>query len=249
MFRKVVVANRGAVAARILRALYELNIRAVAVYSDADYGMPYLEMASETFAIGAAAARDSYLNQDALLNVLERSGADALHPGYGFLAENAGFAQRVTDGGKVFIGPSPRWIEAMGNKTNARNLMADYGLPVVRGSDVIADEPNAILEAGRSVGFPLLVKPVAGGGGIGMLPVKTESELLAAVERSRSMATRGFGNAEVYLERMLERPRHVELQVLGDRHGAAVHLFERDCSAQRRNQKVIEETPCPVASP
>ncbi len=245
MFKKVLVANRGAVAARVLRALYELGIKSVAVYSEPDYGAPYLEMASETYAIGPAPARESYLNQDKLIEVIKRAGADGVHPGYGFLAENAEFARRVIDAGVSFIGPSPKWIDAMGHKTKARELAAQYGMPMSKGSDVLPPEPGAILAAARQIGFPVLVKPAGGGGGIGMLPVKDEAELLSAVDRSRSMATRGFGNAEVYLERLIERPRHVEFQVLGDRHGSAAHLFERDCSTQRRNQKVIEEAPAP----
>ncbi|OFZ87001.1 MAG: biotin carboxylase [Betaproteobacteria bacterium RIFCSPLOWO2_12_FULL_62_58] len=245
VFSKVLVANRGAVAARVLRALYELGIRSVAVYSEADYGAPYLEMASETHAIGAAPARDSYLNQDVLIEVIKRSGADGVHPGYGFLAENARFAQRVVDAGVRFIGPSPKWIDAMGHKTRARELAARYGMPMSKGSDVLPAEPEAILAAARQIGFPVLVKPAGGGGGIGMLPAQDEAELLSAVERSRSLASRGFGDTEVYLERLIERPRHVEFQILGDAHGAAAHLFERDCSTQRRNQKVIEEAPAP----
>ncbi len=246
MFDKVVVANRGAVAARVLRALNAMGIKSAAVYSEADYGAPYLEMAGEAYAIGAAPARDSYLNQDVLLDVIRRAGADGVHPGYGFLSENAGFAQRVEDAGVRFIGPSPQWIDAMGHKTRARELAAQHGMPMSKGSDVLPAEPDAILAAARAIGYPVLVKPAGGGGGIGMLPAKDESELLAVVERSRSMASRGFGNAEVYLERLFERPRHVEFQVLGDRHGGAVHLFERDCSVQRRNQKVIEEAPGPL---
>ena len=246
MFDKVIVVNRGAVAARVLRALNAMGIRSAAIYSEADYGAPYLEMASETYAVGAAPARDSYLNQDLLLDVIKRAGADGVHPGYGFLSENAEFAQRVEDLGVGFIGPSPRWIDAMGHKTRARELAAQHGMPMSKGSDVLPAEPEAILAAARAIGYPVLVKPAGGGGGIGMLPARSESELLAAVERSRSMANRGFGNAEVYLEKLFERPRHVEFQVLGDRYGAAVHLFERDCSVQRRNQKVIEEAPAPA---
>jgi acetyl-CoA carboxylase biotin carboxylase subunit len=232
----------------VLRALHEMGIKSVAVYSEADYGAPYLEMASETYAIGAAPARDSYLNQDTLLDVLKRAGADGVHPGYGFLSENAGFAQRVQDAGVCFIGPSPKWIDAMGHKTRAREIAAQYGMPMTQGSGVLPAEPAAILAAARAIGYPVLVKPAGGGGGIGMLPARDASELLAAVERSRSMASRGFGNAEVYLERLLEKPRHIEFQMLGDQHGAAVHLFERDCSVQRRNQKVIEEAPAPAVA-
>jgi acetyl-CoA carboxylase biotin carboxylase subunit len=245
MFNKVLVANRGAVAARVLRALGEMGIRSVAVYSEADAGAPYLEMASETHAIGPAPARESYLNQDVLIGVMRQSHADGLHPGYGFLSENAVFAQKIVNAGAHFIGPSPRWIEAMGHKTRARELAAAHGMPMSQGSGLLPADPEATLAAARAIGFPVLVKPAGGGGGIGMLPAKSEAELLAAVERSRSMADRGFGNAEVYLEKLIERPRHVEFQVLGDVHGNATHLFERDCSTQRRNQKVIEEAPAP----
>jgi acetyl-CoA carboxylase biotin carboxylase subunit len=246
MFNKVLVSNRGAVAARVLRALNAMNIPSVAVYSEADHHAPYLEMASQTFAIGPAPARESYLNQDTIIDVLKRSGADGLHPGYGFLSENAGFAQKVIDAGAHFIGPSPKWIDAMGHKTRARDLAAQYGMPMSQGSEVLPDDNDAIIAAARKIGFPVLVKPAGGGGGIGMLPAKDEVELLTAVERSRSMASRGFGTTEVYLEKLIERPRHVEFQILGDQHGSAMHLFERDCSTQRRNQKVIEEAPGPL---
>ncbi len=245
MFSKVLVANRGAVAARVLRALNEMSVKSVAVYSEADAGAPYLAMASETYAIGPAPARESYLNQEVILDVLRKSRADGLHPGYGFLSENPQFAHKVDAAGARFIGPSAKWIDAMGHKTRAREIAAQYGMPMSKGSEVLPDDNDAIMAAARAIGFPVLVKPAGGGGGIGMLPAKDEAELLSAVERSRSMATRGFGNAEVYLERLLERPRHVEFQVLGDTHGAAAHLFERDCSTQRRNQKVIEEAPGP----
>ncbi len=246
MFNKVLVVNRGAVAARVLRALNAMSIPSVAVYSEADNHAPYLEMASQTFAIGPAPARESYLNQDTIIEVLKKSGADGLHPGYGFLSENAGFAQRVIDAGAHFIGPSPKWIDAMGHKTRARDIAAQYGMPMSHGSDVLPDDNDTIIAAARRIGFPVLVKPAGGGGGIGMLPAKDEAELLTAVERSRSMAGRGFGTTEVYLEKLIERPRHVEFQILGDRHGGAMHLFERDCSTQRRNQKVIEEAPGPL---
>lgn len=246
MFKKVLVVNRGAVAARVLRALNAMNIPSVAVYSEADNHAPYLEMASQTFAIGPAPARESYLNQDTIIEVLKKSGADGLHPGYGFLSENAGFAQKVIDAGSRFIGPSPKWIDAMGHKTRARDIAAQYGMPMSQGSGVLPDDNDAILAAARKIGFPVLVKPAGGGGGIGMLPAKDEAELLTAVERSRSMASRGFGTSEVYLEKLIERPRHVEFQILGDQHGGAMHLFERDCSTQRRNQKVIEEAPGPL---
>jgi acetyl-CoA carboxylase biotin carboxylase subunit len=247
-FGKVLVANRGAVAARVLRALNGLNIHSVAVYSDADRGAPWLEMASETAHIGASPARESYLNADALLAVARHAHADALHPGYGFLSENAGFARRVEESGMRFIGPSPRWIDAMGHKTRARELAGEHGLPVGRGSGVLSGSSDEILRAAEAIGYPVLVKPAAGGGGIGMLPARNAEQLLAAVERAASMAERGFASREVYLERLVDKPRHVEIQLLGDRHGRVVHVFERDCSVQRRHQKIIEEATAPGIS-
>jgi acetyl-CoA carboxylase biotin carboxylase subunit len=248
VFAKVLVANRGAVASRVLRALDALGVPSVAVYSDADRGAPWLEQASETAHIGASPARESYLNQDAILEAARRTGADALHPGYGFLSENAGFARRVEEAGLRFIGPSPRWIDAMGHKTRARALAAENGLPVGRGSGVLPAEPEAVLRAAAEIGYPILVKPAAGGGGIGMLPARSPEQLIAAVERAASMAERGFASREVYLERLVERPRHVEIQLLGDRHGRVAHVFERDCSVQRRHQKILEEAPAPGIS-
>ncbi|MBE0549941.1 MAG: ATP-grasp domain-containing protein [Rubrivivax sp.] len=245
MFRKVVVANRGAVAARVLRSLRAMGVPSVAVYSDADAGAPYLSLAQEAVRIGPPPARDSYLNTEVLLDVLRRTGADGLHPGYGFLSENAAFAAQVEAAGVRFIGPTPRWIDAMGHKTRARALATQHGMPVGRGSAVLAGDADAMLRAAQAIGYPVLVKPASGGGGIGMLPARSPQELLDAVERASSMAQRGFANAEVYLERLVDRPRHVEFQVLGDRHGSVMHLHERDCSVQRRHQKLIEETPAP----
>jgi acetyl-CoA carboxylase biotin carboxylase subunit len=245
MFSKVLVANRGAVAARVLRALAEMGIPSVALYSDADAGAPYLALAGETYAIGPAPARESYLNQEKLLEVLRSSKADALHPGYGFLSENPEFARRVEAAGVRFIGPSPRWIEAMGHKTRAREIAAEYGMPVGSGSQILPTDKDAVRAAARAIGFPVLIKPAAGGGGIGMLPAYNDDQLIESVERARSMAQRGFSNAEVYLEKLLIRPRHIEFQILGDRFGAVRHLFERDCSVQRRHQKVIEEAGAP----
>ncbi len=248
LFQKVLVANRGAVAARVLRALNDLAIPSVAVYSDADRDAPWLALAGETAHVGGAPARESYLNEDALLEAGRRAGADALHPGYGFLSENGRFARRVEREGLRFIGPAPDWIDAMGHKTRARELAAAEGLPVGRGSAVLGCEPQAILRAAEAIGYPVLVKPAAGGGGIGMLPARNPGELLAAVERAASMAERGFASREVYLERLVDRPRHVEIQVLGDRRGALAHVFERDCSVQRRHQKIIEEAPAPLVA-
>ena len=244
-FRSVLVANRGAVAARVIRAVKALGLRAIAVHSEADADAPYLAEADAVYAIGPAPARDSYLNQDRLLEVARLAGAEAVHPGYGFLSENASFARRVVEAGLTFIGPSPRCLAAMGEKTEARALMARHGLPVAAGSGLLPDDAAAVLAAARGIGFPLLVKPAAGGGGIGMRAATDEATLLAAVERARALAGRSFGDAGVYLERLVERPRHVEFQVLGDQHGKVRHVFERDCSVQRRHQKVLEETPAP----
>lgn len=245
MFNKVLVANRGAVAGRILRALTALGIKSVAVYSDADADAPWLDRADETVHLGASPPRDSYLNSDALLDAMKQTGADGLHPGYGFLAENYEFAQRVHDTGARFIGPSPKWIDAMGHKTRAREFAVSHGLPVGRGSEVLSGNLAAMLASAEKIGYPVLVKPAAGGGGIGMIEVRSPDELEAAVERASSLAQRGFANAEVYLERLVERPRHVEVQVMGDQSGNLCHLFERDCSVQRRHQKIIEEAPAP----
>jgi acetyl-CoA carboxylase biotin carboxylase subunit len=245
MFNKVVVANRGAIAARVIRTLRTMGIRSVAVYSEADARAPYLADADETYAIGAAPARQSYLNQDALLTVLRESRADGLHPGYGFLSENAEFATKVENAGVRFIGPSPRWIDAMGHKTRARDLAAKHGMPVGIGSNILSGDQDEMLAVAKSIGYPVLVKPAAGGGGIGMISARNAEELVVAVDSARSMAMRGFSNSEVYLEKFLERPRHIEFQVLGDHHGAVRHIFDRDCSVQRRHQKIIEEATAP----
>jgi len=246
MFHKVIVANRGAVANRVLRALRALDIRSVAVYSEADAGAPYLALADESYLLGPAPVRESYLDIEAILKVVQASGADALHPGYGFLSENAAFARRVEEAGCRFIGPSPRWIDAMGHKTRARDLAQQHGLPVGRGSPLLKADANDLLVQADRVGFPLLVKPAGGGGGIGMIVAQRREEVADAVARARSMASRGFGNDEVYLESYLQRPRHIEFQLLGDCHGDVRHLFERDCSVQRRHQKVIEEATAPA---
>ena len=248
-FAKVLVANRGAVAARVLRALNALRIPSLAVYSEADRGAPYLAMATETAAIGPAPARESYLNQAAILDAARKSGCDALHPGYGFLSENADFAEAVEAAGMRFIGPAPKWIRAWGHKTRARELATQHGLPVGRGSGVLPADAAAILAAAEAIGYPILVKPAAGGGGIGMVAARSPAELVAATERAASMAQRGFASSEVYLERLIDSPRHVEIQLLGDRHGNLAHVFERDCSVQRRHQKIIEEARAPAVAP
>ena len=244
MFDKVVVANRGAAAARIIRALNGMGVSAIAVYSEADETAPYLAEASEAHLIGGAAPAESYLNQDAIMKVVHSTKADGLHPGYGFLAENHDFAARIEAAGCRFIGPAPKWLEAMGHKTQARDMMKEHGMPMGSSSDVLQDD-DAALAAAKEIGFPVLIKPAGGGGGIGMLPARDEGQLLKMLERARSMAERSFGTAEVYLERLLEQPRHIEFQIVADEHGNVRHLFERDCSVQRRHQKVIEEAPAP----
>ncbi|MBR0670476.1 acetyl-CoA carboxylase biotin carboxylase subunit [Neoroseomonas soli] len=245
-FRTILIANRGAVASRVVRAVHRLGIRAVAVHSDADAGAPYLTEADEAIRIGPPPVRESYLNQDAILEAARRCGADAIHPGYGFLSENEEFARRVEAAGMTFIGPSPRHIGAMGQKTRAREIMAANGFPVAPGSGLLPPDPDRILAAAREIGFPVMVKPTAGGGGIGMAVAKDEATLQRTIERARSAAERSFADGGVYLERYFELARHVEIQLLGDRHGRVRHLFERDCSLQRRHQKIIEEAPAPL---
>ncbi|HBP28655.1 MAG TPA: biotin carboxylase [Advenella kashmirensis] len=243
MFQKVLVSNRAAIAARVLRTLRKMGIRSVAIYSEADASLPYLALADETHCIGPADPAHSYMNQDAILKVLEQSGADAIHPGYGFLSENAAFARKVMQAGVTFIGPSPQWIDAMGHKTRARSLMHEFGLAMAASSGLLTDDENDQRAAAAKIGYPVMVKAAAGGGGIGMAAVHNDAQLLKAVVQIKAMALRSFGSADLYLERMMERPRHIEFQILADRYGNACHLFERDCSVQRRHQKVIEESP------
>jgi acetyl-CoA carboxylase biotin carboxylase subunit len=244
MFKKILIANRGAIASRIVRALHKMNVEAVVVYSEADAASPYVKEADQAIAIGPAAPKESYLNMDALIAAIKESGADGVHPGYGFFAENPDFADAVEAAGAKFIGPSTTWLKAMGHKTEARELMAKHGMTVGAGSDLLTDEAEMIAAA-NEIGYPVLIKPAAGGGGIGMLPAQNEEQLLKAAGRARSMAERGFGNGDIYIERLVEKPRHVEFQVLGDVHGDVCHVFERDCSIQRRHQKIIEEAPAP----
>jgi acetyl-CoA carboxylase biotin carboxylase subunit len=244
-FATVLVANRGAVASRVIRALRALGIRSVAVYSEADRDLPYVAEADQAVALGAPPPRESYLSMERVLAAARACKADGLHPGYGFLSENAAFARAVVENGIAFIGPSARWIDAMGHKTNARELAASWGLPVGRGTKVLDVDAHGLLEQAEAIGYPIMVKPAAGGGGIGMMRVDSPSQLVEAIGKARSAAERGFGVGDVYLERLVVRPRHVEIQVLGDAHGNVAHLFDRDCSVQRRHQKVIEEAPAP----
>ena len=249
MFQRVLIANRGEIAVRILRACRELGVDTVAVYSAADADALHVQLATQAVCIGPAKATDSYLNVDALLTVARQTGCDALHPGYGFLSENAEFAQRCADLGLTFIGPSGDVIRTMGNKAAARALMQAHGVPVVPGSDgpvATAQEAQAAAEA---IGYPVLVKASAGGGGRGMRRVDRPEELVAKFEEARAEALACFGDGQLYLEKLILNPRHIEFQILADRHGAVIHLGERDCSIQRKNQKLVEESPSKALSP
>ena len=243
MFKRVLIANRGVVAQRIVRACADLGIESVVAASDIDASLPYTSQATSMARLPGYRPQDTYLNSQAIIEAAQAVGADAIHPGYGFLAESAAFADEVARAGMCFIGPSPRWIEEMGEKTRARQLMADKAFPVHAGSDVIEDE-RALLEQAERIGFPVILKPAGGGGGIGMSVVHEPRYLLDAYRTAQALAGRSFGNAAVYLEKYLERPRHIEIQLIGDGE-SVVGLFERDCSVQRRHQKVIEEAPAP----
>ncbi|BDC52208.1 acetyl-CoA carboxylase biotin carboxylase subunit [Bryobacterales bacterium F-183] len=248
MFRKVLVANRGEIAVRVMRALRERGIPSVAVYSDVDRNSLHVRMADEAVAIGPAPSSESYLNSAKILEAAARTGADAIHPGYGFLSENADFAQACADAGITFIGPSASAIQAMGSKTAARKIAEAAGAPVVPGtSEALADAEQA-KEIAAQIGYPVMLKAAAGGGGKGMRLVHTEAELAGALRDASSEAERSFKNSEVYIEKAILRPRHVEIQVLGDQHGHMIHLGERECSVQRRHQKVIEECPSPLVT-
>ncbi len=246
LFRKVLIANRGEIAIRIQRTLRELGIQAVAVYSDADAHASHVTRADEAYLLGPAEAAKSYLNQDRLLEIAAAAGCDAVHPGYGFLSENATFARRCAAAGLTFIGPPPDAIEAMGSKIGARALMQKAGVPVVPGTDGKTQDVGVLAKAAAKMGFPVLVKASAGGGGKGMRVVHEAAEFERAAGLARGEAEKAFGDGTIYLERYLERPRHIEFQVFADAHGNTVHLFERECSIQRRHQKIVEETPSPV---
>ncbi len=243
---KVLIANRGEIALRILRACKQLGIRTVAVHSQVDRDLMHVRLADETVCIGPNAAQDSYLNIPSIISAAEVTDASAIHPGYGFLAENADFAEQVEKSGFRFIGPTPEVIRLMGNKVAAIRAMKEAGVPTVPGSDgPLGDEPEPILEMAREIGYPVIVKAAAGGGGRGMRVATSPETLLNALQVTRSEAKAAFGDDTLYMEKFLENPRHVEVQVLADAHGNVVHLGDRDCSVQRRHQKVIEEAPAP----
>ena len=247
MFRKILIANRGEIALRVIRACKEMGIRTVAVYSEADRESLHVRFADEEVCIGPPPARDSYLNIPRIIAAAEITGADAIHPGYGFLAENAEFSEICERSEITFIGPTPDQIRQMGDKATARRTMQEVGVPIVPGTDAIAD-PEEALEAARGIGFPVLIKAAAGGGGKGMRVAKDEDEFVRQFAMAKNEAAAAFNDDTVYVEKYLARPRHLEFQVLGDQHGRVIHLGERDCSIQRRHQKLIEEAPSPALS-
>ncbi|NDA55499.1 MAG: ATP-grasp domain-containing protein, partial [Betaproteobacteria bacterium] len=241
MFEKILIANRGEIALRIQRACREMGIRTVVVHSEADTEAMYVKLADESVCIGPPPSRESYLNIPAIISAAEVTDAEAIHPGYGFLSENADFAERVERSGFVFIGPTPESIRIMGDKVSAKQAMKSAGVPVVPGSDgALPEDPKEIVRIARQVGYPVIIKAAGGGGGRGMRVVHTEAALSNAVTMTRSEAAAAFNNASVYMEKFLEQPRHIEIQILADGQGNVVYLGERDCSMQRRHQKVIE---------
>jgi len=246
MFKKILIANRGEIAVRIIRACRELGVTTVAVYSEADREALHVRMADEAYLIGPPPSRESYLVAEKLIDAAKRSGAEAIHPGYGFLSERAHFAKACAGAGLVFIGPSPAAIDAMGDKVEARKRMIAANVPVVPGSEGTLDSEEEVVSTAVKIGFPVMLKAAAGGGGKGMRLVADESEIRAAARSARGEAKSAFGDDRIYVERFVDSPRHVEVQVLGDTHGNVVHVYERECSIQRRHQKVIEESPSPA---
>jgi acetyl-CoA carboxylase, biotin carboxylase subunit len=249
MFKKILIANRGEIAVRVIRACRELGITSAAVYSDADRASLHVRKADEAYPIGPSPAAESYLNMSKILDTARRSGADAIHPGYGFLSENAKFAQACADSGIKFIGPAAASIEMMGSKTGARREMEKAGIPFVPGTSRGLESIEEAEKIAAKIGYPVMLKAAAGGGGKGMRLVHSQAELKPALEGARSEAQRAFGDSEVYLEKAIVNPRHIEMQVLADEHGKTVYLGERECSIQRRHQKVLEESPSPIVNP
>jgi acetyl-CoA carboxylase, biotin carboxylase subunit len=249
MFKRILIANRGEIAVRVIRACREMGIESVAVYSDVDRRSLHVRKADFCEHLGPAQASESYLNIPKILAAARRSGAEAIHPGYGFLSENAGFARACRDAGIVFIGPSPESMEMMGSKTRARQHMKKANVPFVPGTDTGLKSAAEALIVAEAIGYPVMLKASAGGGGKGMRMVTNSSELPAALESSQSEALRFFGDGEVYIEKFIESPRHVEMQIFGDTHGNVIYLAERECSVQRRHQKVLEEAPCSFVDP
>ena len=249
MFKKVLIANRGEIALRVIRACRELGIQTVAVYSEADRESLHVRFADDDVCIGPAPARDSYLKIPRIIAAAEIAGADAIHPGYGFLAENAEFAETCAASNIAFIGPTAAQIRIMGDKAAARNAMTAVGVPIIPGTPGPVEDADEALEFARRIGFPVIIKAAAGGGGKGMRVAAEPEDFTRSFQLARSEALSAFGNGDVYVEKYLERPRHVEFQIMGDRHGHVIHLGERDCSVQRRHQKLIEEAPSPAVTP
>src|ERR1044072_2353442 len=250
MFKKLLIANRGEIALRIQRACREMGVKSVVVYSEADRDAKYVKLADEAVCIGPAPSAQSYLNMPAIISTAEVTDAEAIHPGYGFLSEYADFAERVEKSGFVFIGPTPDAIRTMGDKVSAKQSMIKAGVPCVPGSEgALPEDPKEIISIARAVGYPVILKAAGGRGGRGMRVVHPEAALIHAVQTTRAEAGAAFGNPEVYMEKFLENPRHIEIQVMADQHKNAVWLGERDCSMQRRHQKIIEEAPAPGVPP
>ena len=249
MFNKILIANRGEIALRILRACKDLGVKTVAIHSSADKDLMHVRLADESVCIGPPNPTESYLNVPAIISAMEVTNSDAVHPGYGFLSENSDFAEQVERSGFTFIGPSPETIRLMGDKVSAIEVMRDAGVPTVPGSNgPINDNSDINIKLAQKIGYPIIIKAAAGGGGRGMRVVHSESELLSSIQLTQTEANNFFGNGVVYLEKFLERPRHIEIQVIGDGKGNAIHLGDRDCSLQRRHQKVLEEAPAPGIS-
>jgi acetyl-CoA carboxylase biotin carboxylase subunit len=249
LFSKILIANRGEIALRVIRACHELGVQAVAVYSEADRESLHVRFADDDVCIGPAPARDSYLNIPRLIAAAEITGVDAIHPGYGFLAESAEFAETCAASNIEFIGPTPEQIRLMGDKATARRTMQDVGVPVIPGTPGPVEDADEALRLGREIGFPVIIKAAAGGGGKGMRVARDPDDFARSFQLARSEALSAFGSGDVYVEKYLDRPRHIEFQILGDRHGQIIHLGERDCSVQRRHQKLIEEAPSPALTP
>jgi acetyl-CoA carboxylase biotin carboxylase subunit len=247
--RKILIANRGEIALRVIKTARKMGIATVAVYSDADRGAPHVKYADEAIHIGPSPSAQSYLDMDKILDAATRTGADAIHPGYGFLSENADFAERVAEAGLIFIGPSPESISMMGNKLAAKEAVLAYDIPMVPGTDTAVDDPEEANRIALEIGFPILIKAAAGGGGKGMRIVHRAADVKEQMERAISEARSSFGDGSVFIEKYIESPRHIEVQVLSDNHGNHLYLFERECSIQRRHQKVIEEAPSSVLTP
>ena len=246
MFNKVLIANRGEIALRVIRACHELNIKTVAVYSTADELSLHVKFADEAVCIGPPPSKDSYLNIPKIIAAGEITGADAIHPGYGFLSESAQFSKICKENGFTFLGPVPDIIDSMGNKAKAKETMKAAGVPVVPGGNGILEGPEDALEKANQMGYPIMLKASAGGGGRGMRLVKRESEVIAAYKSANQESQNAFGNGDIYIEKFIENPRHIEVQILADTHGNIIHLGERECSIQRRHQKLIEESPSPI---